>query len=118
MKPVSEAGLAPYNMENACFKCHKDIHNGQFREPDSLAGQVNCARCHSPEGWTALLFKHDRDAKFRLEGAHEKVTCTECHKTTKGDRGEDYVVYRPLSTACESCHGGTAPVRDQRKRQP
>jgi hypothetical protein len=49
-------------------------------------------------------FDHDRDARFSLKGAHATVTCARCHFTRRSAAGKPVVVYRPVSTKCESCH--------------
>ena len=58
----------------ACTQCHADPHEGQFSQ--------NCTSCHSERGWTGkqLLFVHNRDSSFHLNGKHEQVACIECHK--------------------------------------
>jgi hypothetical protein len=85
-----------------CAMCHKDPHRGQFlREGDEF---TLCKRCHTPEAWNKLLFDHNRDASWALDGAHAKVACNLCHLPAKADDGSDYIIYRPLGTACADCH--------------
>ncbi len=90
-----------------CQDCHKDIHRGQFIDGGSsgkeVSGFTRCNRCHSPEDWRASGFNHDRDSKFKLEGAHKGVACNKCHKSTV-ESGENIVIYKPLDTACSACH--------------
>lgn len=88
-------------METRCGVCHEDAHFGQFSR-----GQFKktCDRCHDPAGWQFLLFDHDRDALFRLRGAHERVPCLRCHKRERTDAGQ-FVRFRPIDRRCIHCHG-------------
>jgi hypothetical protein len=90
-----------------CASCHKDIHQGQFMRADLNETQADCKCCHSPAGWKQLAFEHNRDAQFKLDGAHSKVACTGCHRTAKAPDGSDYAIYKPLKSACNDCHGTT-----------
>lgn len=76
-------------LKTDCYSCHRlrDEHNG-------LYGQ-KCDSCHTLEGWSKMKFKHD-DTDFPLKGAHEKVTCKDCHP---GDIYKD-----KLKTNCYACH--------------
>ena len=64
--------------------------------------------------WKAEKFDHNRDSKFKLDGAHLKVDCRKCHKETVVD-GKPYITFKPLETACSSCHGGNIPDNGGRK---
>jgi hypothetical protein len=90
-----------------CQDCHIDIHAGQFADKNSSAQKkpviTRCERCHSPEVWQASLFDHNRDSAFKLDGAHEKVACIDCHQF-EIIGGEKTRRYRPLDTTCKSCH--------------
>ena len=84
-----------------CASCHADIHRGQFTKN----GQTPCSTCHMASGWTDLLFKHDQQSSFALTGAHRQVACGGCHRPERaGDTV--FVRFKPLPTACESCHQG------------
>jgi len=85
-----------------CETCHKDVHEGQFNLSD---GNVKCERCHTPDSWTALTFIHDKDSRFKLEGAHSKVECVSCHKVETGKLNTKLIRFKPLEVSCESCHG-------------
>lgn len=88
----------------ACDACHSDVHRGQFK----LNEKQDCQRCHSStENWTANRFDHDRDARFKLEGAHADVACSSCHPSVRQPDGQDVVQYRPLGIRCEDCHAVT-----------
>ena len=86
--------------EHACAACHTDPHAGQF------APVTECARCHEAAAWRIPRFDHDK-TRFHLEGAHRRVACSACHRAEKV-AGKSVVRYRPLDTACRSCH--TQPV--------
>lgn len=75
---------------DACFACHKkdDKHKGKFAE--------KCERCHTERDWKALLFEHDHDTVYPLQGSHRTTTCESCH------RGLLYQDKTP--TACYACH--------------
>ena len=74
-----------------CETCHEDAHQGQLK-PKA------CAECHAVEGFAPARFDHAK-ARFPLEGAHAQAACALCHTAVKG-----VVRYRPLETACASCH--------------
>lgn len=83
----------------ACASCHVDVHQGQF---DHLDG---CDTCHtSEESWLQIQFDHDRQTRFPLKGAHEKVLCSTCHLETTLEDGSRVTHYKPLDTECRSCH--------------
>lgn len=89
-----------------CASCHESPHGAQFAAWDAKGG---CAACHSAEAFVpADRFDHDRDAAFALKGAHERVPCAQCHVKPAGAPASAPLAYRPLPTACESCHGKEA----------
>jgi hypothetical protein len=91
--------LAP--LGTRCDRCHRNPHGDQF------ADGKNCERCHTVDAFRpAARFDHDRDAAFRLQGAHTAVPCTSCHQPGAGGDGRRFISYRPLSSKCESCHTG------------
>jgi hypothetical protein len=96
--------IKPLAME--CAGCHKDIHQGQFVRTDQGETQANCKRCHSPAGWKTLAFDHNRDAQFKLDGAHAKVACAGCHRTELLTDGSSYQIYKPVKAQCADCHSG------------
>jgi hypothetical protein len=85
-----------------CESCHEGAHGDQFaRRRDRGA----CESCHGVERFApAARFDHDHDSGFPLEGAHARAACRDCHPSARDARGVARVVYRPLSTRCESCH--------------
>ncbi|MHC4848905.1 MAG: hypothetical protein ACYTEG_10680 [Planctomycetota bacterium] len=83
-----------------CNDCHTDPHAGQF----TRAGRVSCEKCHeSAIGWSTLRFRHNLDARFRLDKAHEKLDCGACHKPEKINKTVT-VRFRPLGRRCVDCH--------------
>lgn len=71
--------------------CHKadDVHQGQ------LGGK--CETCHAVDG--ANKFRHNRDAKFKIDGAHQPLLCANCHKS---------IAFKPVATKCVGCHAEPA----------
>jgi hypothetical protein len=67
--------------------CHKadDIHQGQLGSA--------CEKCHRED--KAILFRHNRDSKFKLENKHSTQVCASCHKT---------VTFKPVRSDCFGCH--------------
>jgi hypothetical protein len=89
------------NIPVSCQECHADNHNGQFYNEKTK--MISCEQCHSPANWNDLLFNHNRDSRFRLEGAHQNVPCNRCHPpVTVGEK--QFIRYKPLETSCKSCH--------------
>jgi nitrate/TMAO reductase-like tetraheme cytochrome c subunit len=96
--------MKPLSMD--CASCHADPHQEQFVRTERGEKQADCKRCHTSQGWNQLVFVHNQDARFKLDGAHEKVTCAACHPAAKSADGAAYVVYRPLQSECSACHAG------------
>jgi hypothetical protein len=88
-----------------CIACHTDIHLGQFA---NSSPKQTCVSCHVTDSWYDLIFDHNRDASYKLEGAHAHTLCGNCHKTErKGKKSSGkipFVRYRPLDSACKNCH--------------
>jgi hypothetical protein len=90
-----------------CTDCHANPHDSPT---------VNdCTRCHTERGWTGrdLLFRHDRDARFKLDQLHAKVDCTACHAKSDSPAGgasgsSDALRFTPLALSCEECHKSIA----------
>jgi hypothetical protein len=91
-----------------CGSCHENPHGDQFAR---RRGDGDCASCHDVEKFSpATRFDHERDASFRLEGAHRTTACNACHRLEAGPKGERRVIYRPTPRECAACHGpGTPP---------
>lgn len=96
------APLAFDRSRRACADCHDDVHQGQFR-PRRDRGA--CDGCHGSEAWRpAARFDHERDSRFKLEGAHARVACAACHTTVRGAGGRRLIRYRGVPMECASCH--------------
>lgn len=96
-----------------CRDCHRSPHGTQF---DARKDGGACDSCHGVEGFRpASRFDHKKQAKFPLEGAHQRVACNRCHPSAPGAEGKDITVYRPIASSCESCHGGKTmpPLRGE-----
>ena len=77
-----------------CYSCHKaDDHH-------KLTLGVQCESCHNTRVWSLWSFDHDRQTKYRLTGAHAKVTCEECHRSP-APAGKPTA---GLGTNCVACH--------------
>jgi hypothetical protein len=83
-----------------CVDCHNDVHRSQFGKKD----EVRCEKCHQPPLWSGLLFIHNRDSAFKLEGAHEKAVCEKCHFPLRLKDQTSVVIYKPLQQECAACH--------------
>jgi hypothetical protein len=56
-----------------CNYCHStdDVHKTQLG--------TNCELCHNPNSWKNWIFDHDKSTSFKLDGAHKKLGCYDCH---------------------------------------
>lgn len=82
-----------------CGSCHVDIHRGQFRDRES------CSDCHqSFTNWKDTVFDHDTQSRFKLEGAHAKVSCVQCHQPVELPDGGQMMQFKPLGRGCNDCH--------------
>jgi hypothetical protein len=77
-----------------CNDCHQDPHEGQMRN--------SCEQCHQEAGWKGefLRFDHHKDSSFALKGAHQRVSCQECH--SKRNTFAQYVGIK--FSRCNDCH--------------
>lgn len=77
-----------------CYSCHKND------DKHKLKLGLRCENCHNARAWAVWSFDHDVKTKYRLEGAHRKVTCESCH-TVAAPKGKDVA---PVGSTCISCH--------------
>ena len=95
-------------IDKNCTGCHTDIHRGQFSSQvnaaDANRALTACGKCHSFDNWQPSKFVHDRDAAFKLEGAHRNVACGKCHQKIERD-GQYFTWFKPIDTECRHCHG-------------
>jgi hypothetical protein len=98
----------PETRASGCLSCHQDRHRGVFTHSP---GGADCAGCHGQAAWLPTGYdvaRHNRDAGFRLEGAHAVVACAECH-TPSGRMPS----FRQGGSRCETCHQEASPHGDQ-----
>jgi len=102
----SEQGILRMSSASSeCTSCHTHPHLDQFDQPDRIG---RCDLCHGVNSWQELTFDHVRDARFALDGAHNRAACGACHKAET--RGETtFIRYSPLGIECTDCHGGFEP---------
>jgi hypothetical protein len=86
-------GLTKLSLDKGeCAQCHAkdDEHKGNLGK--------GCKQCHF-EGypWSDVIFDHNKQSEFKLEGKHQAVPCTRCHTSAPKE-------YKPLDTSCASCH--------------
>jgi hypothetical protein len=95
-------------LSKICQECHTDKHEGQFNTLVTVAGNTrmisDCSRCHTSENWLPNKFDHEKDATFKLEGAHKTVSCYKCH-LAETKNGIKFVRFKPIESKCRSCHG-------------
>jgi len=98
------APLAPGDIQyiglefDHCLSCHTDVHKDKRAE--------KCLQCHTMEGWDrkTLLFAHDRDSSFHLEGKHADTPCEKCHKTESCKDSITMVKLYDVGRLCADCH--------------
>jgi hypothetical protein len=94
------------NLKQDCQSCHEDVHNGQFAlvVGNQLGGVTTCADCHSETNWEPSKFDHNRDARFKLDGAHARLRCEACHSVVE-ENGKQFRRFKPMKFDCADCHG-------------
>lgn len=106
-RPLPRRGRDARSFERAagtsCEDCHADPHVGQFRNSKNS----QCQDCHAVEGTfkSGLVFDHQKDSRYPLDGAHDELACSSCHVDYPLGNGRNAVRYRPLGTECSDCHG-------------
>jgi len=67
--------------------CHKsdDVHAGKLG--------TKCETCHREDA--AIVFRHNRDSKFQIDGAHTTLLCASCHPS---------IEFKPVRNDCVGCH--------------
>lgn len=87
-----------------CVDCHRDPHLGQG---DKFAVDANagaCVACHNQDSWRKVAFDHNR-AEFKLDGRHQKVACTTCHKPVAATKKEPKALpFKVAEKHCAACH--------------
>jgi len=75
----------------SCVSCHRDVHLGKLGS--------NCIFCHETSGWKNVKegkFDHN-STRFPLTGAHFKVRCESCHRTSNTKKVRNF-------SLCRDCH--------------
>ncbi|MBI1860952.1 MAG: hypothetical protein HYR96_08545 [Deltaproteobacteria bacterium] len=70
----------PHEAKGFCVDCHKSPHKGQF---DPKIADKACADCHNQTHFSDRVKFDHAESGFPLKGGHEKVKCSECHKSTE-----------------------------------
>ncbi len=86
------------SLSSNCEGCHKDVHNGQFKEN----GISDCGRCHTIETWKPAKFNHS-NTRFSLEGAHQNLACSKCHPVIT-ENNNQFIKYKLDDFKCATCH--------------
>jgi len=83
---------------DACTDCHPNVHED--------ARAANCARCHTLRQWKQpdLLFAHNRDSDFHLQGKHAEIACEKCHPPVATAQGGKALRLYGLGRQCAECH--------------
>ena len=81
---------------NNCIDCHQQDYDG-VADPNhiELSFPADCLQCHTEVSWKPANFDHDTSTDFALNGAHENLSCTDCHIDG---------VYTGTPTNCIDCH--------------
>jgi hypothetical protein len=81
-----------------CTSCHENLH--------VESNYSDCLRCHNQQGWRreALVFGHNDDTSYPLEGKHQMVACDQCHPRPATDGGLTPIVFHDTPTQCAQCH--------------
>ena len=84
-------------LDESCASCHDavDPHQKQFADRA-------CSECHDTASFRLASFDHDA-TRFPLDGAHESVPCSACHRQEES-AAEMFTRFKPMGTACGDCH--------------
>ena len=95
-KPVTSIIFSSIKKE--CEGCHQDVHYEQFK----VEGISDCSRCHAFDNWKPEKFDHNK-TNFSLEGAHQKIECTQCHPKVEIS-GNTFIKFTLEDFKCATCH--------------
>jgi hypothetical protein len=101
----------PRPVGTTCQSCHTDSHEGAFR---TSPGGSACDNCHTQDAWVPTAYdvaRHNKDTRYRLEGAHAATPCFACHHNAA--LGQQALTFRLPDQDCLSCHRATDPHGDQ-----
>lgn len=79
-----------------CTDCHSDFHKGDFTKNSLI---TDCSTCHNEQGFSPALFTiEEHNKKFKLEGSHLALPCSQCHYK------ENNWKFRNIGSKCQDCH--------------
>jgi hypothetical protein len=78
-------------VDDSCTACHEDDDPHR----DNFTGR--CGACHNPVAWDLWVFDHNVQTEFELSGAHIKVACNDCHRSTLRKM-------KAVNSSCGNCH--------------
>lgn len=83
-------------LDQNCISCHDDFHQGTLNN--------DCKSCHDIEAFRPAIHFEHAQTEFQLNGAHQDVSCIECHdKTIKN--GKEFQQFSDVEFAdCINCH--------------
>ncbi len=87
-----------YNRQaDQCSSCHKDPHDGQFKEH-----YPSCAQCHTVDRFMpSTLGPADHPERYPLKNGHVAAACNQCHKI---EAGSDVRRFKGTASSCKECH--------------
>ena len=82
-----------------CIECHQNPH-------PNFKDDGDCLSCHTMNGWlrNQLVFDHNQDSKYKLEGKHIQIACEKCHFTIAGEKVASEVKLTNIGAKCKDCH--------------
>lgn len=83
----------------SCIDCHQNPH-------PNFKDDGDCLSCHTMDGWlrNQLVFDHNQDSKYKLEGKHIEIACEKCHFTIAGEKVASEVKLTNIGNNCKDCH--------------
>lgn len=102
----TRSGTFPRPVGRRCMSCHVDAHAGAFAH--GRPGP-SCDNCHTQRSWSPSTFgleRHNRDATFKLTGAHAATPCNECHRRARPGVPPRFEFAR---LSCRTCHAKDDP---------
>ncbi len=99
-QPQLAGGLPKFD---TCLACHEDKHFGQFT---ARRDGGDCAACHTVKGFKPTIFTivMHQSGRFKLEGSHLAVPCSECHKVYQPVKNVKAVRFTWRDPVCSLCH--------------
>ena len=82
-----------------CIQCHENPH-------PNIKDKNDCLSCHTMRGWSKdkLVFDHNQDSQYKLEGKHIEVSCKKCHPSSSKEKGATMVKLINIGSECGDCH--------------